>query len=80
MRLALGANAVVLPVILVIPLSLFGADYIVSRSFFEGYVVVSFEWVWGTLALCVIWPVWESLGQIWGIVKGLIGSVGGRWE
>jgi Na+/proline symporter len=80
LRLALGANAFVLPVILVIPLSLFGADYIASRSFFKGYIVVSFGWVWGTLAICVIWPIWESRAQTWAIVKGLAGIFSGKRE
>jgi hypothetical protein len=54
LRLALAANAIILPVILVVPLSLFGADYTANSSFFTGYVFVSVGWVWGTLAICVI--------------------------
>jgi hypothetical protein len=75
-RLAIGANVVFLCVaILLVPFSLFGSQYIYSRSFFTGWVVVSFIWVWTSMIICVIYPVIESSGALSAISKGLWGDV-----
>ena len=57
-RLAWGANIVFLTVaVLLVPFTLFGTEYIYSRSFFTGWVVVSFIWIWVSMVICVIYPV-----------------------
>ncbi|MCJ1258802.1 urea active transporter [Lignoscripta atroalba] len=70
--LALTANLIFLVVaILLVPFSLFGTQYIFSRGFFTGWVVVSFLWVWCSMVICVVWPVVESRGALWGIGRGV---------
>ena len=71
-RLAVGFNILFLCVaILLVPFSLFGTEYIFSRSFFTGWCVVSFMWVWVSMIICVIWPVWESRKALWEISRGI---------
>ncbi|EMC94205.1 hypothetical protein BAUCODRAFT_94392 [Baudoinia panamericana UAMH 10762] len=71
-RLAIGANLVFFFVaIILVPFTLFGTKYIYGRSFFTGWVVVSFIWVWASMTICVIYPVVESTGALKDISKGL---------
>lgn len=72
-RLAWVANSVFLVVaIILVPFTLFGTEYIFSRSFFTGWIVVSFIWVWCSMVICVIWPVWESRSALASIVRGMV--------
>lgn len=43
-----------------IPMSMFFARYIYSSQFFTGWVAVSFIWVFFSLLVCGILPVWET--------------------
>lgn len=71
-RLATGANLIFFFVaIILVPFTLFGTAYVYSRAFFEGWVVVSFIWVWCSMIICVIYPVVESTGSLAMILKGL---------
>lgn len=71
-RLAIGANLVFFFIaIILVPLTLFGTRYIYSKSFFTGWVVVSFIWVWASMTICVIYPVVESTGALKAISAGL---------
>jgi urea-proton symporter len=71
-RLAIGANVVFGTVaIILVPFTLFGTGYIYERSFFRGWVVVSFIWVWVSMIICVIYPVVESTGALREVSKGL---------
>lgn len=57
-RLAWGANIVFLTVaIILVPFTLFGTRYVYSKSFFTGWVLVSFIWIWVSMAICVIYPI-----------------------
>ena len=84
-RLALTANAIFFAVaIVLVPFTLFGTNYIYSRAFFTGWVVVSFIWVWCSMCICVVYPVVESTGALKTIAKGLWrdvrGLFGGKGE
>jgi urea-proton symporter len=71
-RLAVGANVVFgLVAIVLVPFTLFGTQYIYGRSFFIGWVVVSFIWVWSSMTICVVYPVVESTGALKDISLGL---------
>ncbi|KAK5170562.1 urea permease [Saxophila tyrrhenica] len=71
-RLAVGANIVFGAVaIILVPFTLFGTGYIYSRSFFTGWVVMSFIWVWTSMCICVIYPVVESTGALRMVSRGL---------
>lgn len=71
-RLATGANLIFFFVaIILVPFTLFGTRYIYSKSFFTGWVVVSFMWVWASMIICVIYPVVESAGALRQVSMGL---------
>lgn len=71
-RLAIGANVFFGTVaIILVPFTLFGTAYIYEKSFFVGWVVVSFIWVWTSMCICVIYPVVESTGSLKEVSLGL---------
>jgi urea-proton symporter len=71
-RLAIGANLIFFFVaIVLVPFTLFGTRYIYGRSFFTGWIIVSFIWVWTSMMICVVYPVVESTGALKAISKGL---------
>lgn len=80
-KLAWGANILFISVaVILVPFTLFGTGYVYSKTFFTGWVVVSFIWIWLSMAICVIYPVVESTGALreisiglWGDVKALFG-------
>lgn len=43
-----------------IPMPMFFTHYIFSLGFFKGWVIISFIWVFASLAICAILPVWET--------------------
>lgn len=76
-RLAWGANIFFFCVaIILVPFTLFGTRYIYSKSFFTGWVVVSFIWVWTSMTICVIYPIVESSGALKDMAKGLGADIG----
>ncbi|MCJ1416454.1 urea active transporter [Xylographa parallela] len=78
-RLAVWFNVAFLCIaIILVPFTLFGSDYIFSRSFFTGWCVVSFMWCWVSMIICVIWPVWESRKALYMITKGVLGDMTGK--
>lgn len=71
-KLAISANLIfILIAVILVPFTLFGTGYVYSRSFFEGWVVVSFIWVWTSMTICVIYPIWESTGALKEVCGGL---------
>lgn len=46
--------------VFLIPIPMFLAHYIYSEKFFTGWVVISFIWVFASLAICGILPIWET--------------------
>ncbi|KAK5109878.1 hypothetical protein LTR62_006485 [Meristemomyces frigidus] len=81
-KLAIGANIIFLCIaIILVPFTLFGSKYIYSKSFFTGWVVVSFIWVWTSMVICVIYPVVESTGALREMARGIwrdLLALGGR--
>ncbi|ORY55612.1 solute symporter family transporter [Pseudomassariella vexata] len=57
--------------IFVVPFTLFGTQWEFTLAGFRGWCVVSFMWVWCSFVICVIWPLVESRGTMWAILKGL---------
>lgn len=47
--------------VILVPFTLFGTSYVYSKSFFTGWVVVSFIWVWTSVMICVVYPVVSDL-------------------
>ncbi|KAJ6115935.1 solute symporter family transporter [Penicillium sp. IBT 18751x] len=67
--------------VILVPFTLFGTSYVYSKSFFTGWVVVSFIWVWTSVMICVVYPVIESMGALRSIAGGMwadVKAVGGH--
>ncbi|KZT62290.1 Na+/solute symporter [Calocera cornea HHB12733] len=78
-RLALAANGIYTVIIMIlVPFTLFGTQYIYSRNFFRGWCVVSFIWVWCSMCICVVYPVAESWAALVKIAKGVLGLKQGK--
>jgi urea-proton symporter len=76
-RIATIANLVYFFVaIILVPFTLFGTNYIFSKRFFTGWIVVSFIWVWVSMCICVVYPIVESRGALWVILTGALGDIG----
>ena len=59
------------------PFSLY-RDYIFSRSFFSGWVIVSFIWAVFAFVAVGIYPLWEGIPQFKQILRGLNAYAHGR--
>lgn len=44
----------------IIPMPMFFSHYIFSKGFFIGWIVISFIWVFCSLAICALLPIWEA--------------------
>lgn len=63
-RIALVANGIFFfGAVILVPFTLFGTGYVYSKSFFTGWVVVSFIWVWTSVVICVVYPVVSDFGS-----------------
>lgn len=71
-KLAIMANIIFISTaVLLVPFTLFGTGYVFSKNFFTGWVVVSFVWVWVSMVICVVYPVFESTGALKEVSAGL---------
>lgn len=52
-----------------IPMPMFFSHYIFSRGFFTGWVIITFIWVFCSVGISVILPVWETAGFFKNLVK-----------
>lgn len=78
-RLAYGFNLAYWAVAMIlVPFAFFGTEWEFTRAGFTGWCVVSFIWVWFSALICVMWPMWESRGTMWAIVKGTLRDARGR--
>ncbi|KAF4425010.1 putative urea active transporter 1 [Colletotrichum fructicola] len=53
------------------PLPMYAAKYIFSKEFFIAWVVVSLIWLWWTLLMVGIYPIWDGRRQIGTVLTGL---------
>jgi len=58
---------------ILIPMPMFGENYIFSRKFFTGWIAVSIIWLLVAGSFCILLPIWESRDEIRLIVSGLTG-------
>ncbi|XHG09826.1 hypothetical protein AWENTII_012864 [Aspergillus wentii] len=57
-KISWAANAIFFfGAVILVPFTLFGTEYVYSRPFFTGWVVVSFIWIWVSVVICVVYPV-----------------------
>lgn len=78
-RLAYGFNVAYWAIAMIlVPFAFFGTEWEFSRAGFTGWCVVSFIWVWFSALICIMWPMWESRGTMWAIVRGIFRDARGR--
>lgn len=53
------------------PLPIYGSRYVFSQSFFTGWVVVAIIWIFISLALVGIYPLWEGRHTIMRTLKAI---------
>jgi hypothetical protein len=60
-----------------VPMPMFFSEYVFSKGFFTGWVVVSFIWVFASSAISCLLPIWEtraSFGKLMGKVRKDVGG------
>ncbi|KAF5527919.1 putative urea active transporter 1 [Colletotrichum aenigma] len=53
------------------PLPMYATKYIFSKEFFIAWVVMSLIWLWWTLLMVGIYPIWDGRRQIGTVLTGL---------
>ncbi|KAJ5094411.1 hypothetical protein N7456_010272 [Penicillium angulare] len=56
------------------PLPMYGAKFVFSRGLFVAWVSVSLIWLWVTLLVVGIYPLWDGRRQIFVVLKRLYGA------
>lgn len=46
--------------LILFPIPLYGTHFIFTKTFFRGYIVVTFLWVFFSIGIVTVYPVWES--------------------
>jgi len=46
--------------LILVPLPIYGTNYIFSRNFFTGWIVVTFLWAWFAALVIIFLPLWEG--------------------
>ncbi|ODV80910.1 uncharacterized protein CANTADRAFT_48263 [Suhomyces tanzawaensis NRRL Y-17324] len=74
------AVCVVLTLCLIIlwPMPMYGTSYIFSKKFFTGWIVVLFIWIFFTLFMVVIYPVWEGREGLRDTFRGIYWDLSGQ--
>ncbi|KAL9485312.1 hypothetical protein ACSS6W_004101 [Trichoderma asperelloides] len=55
------------------PLPMYGVEYIFSKTFFRSWIVVSLIWLWTSLLILSVYPLWDGRKQILIVLKSLRG-------
>ncbi|ODQ44614.1 hypothetical protein PICMEDRAFT_36664 [Pichia membranifaciens NRRL Y-2026] len=58
--------------LILFPIPLYGTKYIFSKTFFRGYIVVTFLWVFFSAGVVTVYPVWESRRGIANLFRKII--------
>lgn len=78
LKIAWGFLAFVMSVTIVVwPLPLY-RDYVFTKTFYAGWIVVSIFWQFLALVAVVIYPVWDGRHAISTTFRGVLGSVTNR--
>lgn len=69
------ANPSILPSFssFLLPVGMYGARYVFSRQFFQGWVVVSIIWVFAALLIVFFLPLWEGKDLLVTLARGALG-------
>lgn len=62
-----------------LPMPMFFSEYIFSKGFFTGWVVVSFIWVFASSAISCLLPIWETRRSFGVLIRKIMaGGVAGK--
>jgi len=61
-----------------IPMPMFFSEYVFSKNFFTGWVVISFIWVFCSSAITCLLPIWETRHSFLRLVKRVGGDIGNK--
>ena len=60
-----------------LPMPMFFSEYIFSRGFFTGWVIISFIWVFASSAISCLLPIWETRGTFGMLFRKIMADFGG---
>jgi hypothetical protein len=60
------------------PMPLYGSGYVFSKSFFTGWVVVGFIWLFCTMMCVGVFPVWQSRRTLVKVTMGMVREAMGK--
>ncbi|KAK9383082.1 Sodium:solute symporter family-domain-containing protein [Kockiozyma suomiensis] len=60
------------------PMPMYGTKYVFSKKFFTGWVVVGIIWIWISVVLVGIYPLWEGKGAMLHMAKGIWRDITGQ--
>lgn len=58
--------------LILFPIPLYGTKYIFSKPFFRGYIIVTFLWVFFSVGVVTVYPIWESRHGIVNLFRKII--------
>lgn len=58
--------------LILFPIPLYGTKYIFSKPFFRGYIIVTFLWVFFSVGVVTVYPIFESRKAIVDLIKKII--------
>jgi hypothetical protein len=59
-----------------LPMPMFFSEYVFSKGFFTGWVVVSFIWVFASSAISCLLPIWETRSSFGTLLRKVTADVG----
>jgi SSS family transporter len=60
------------------PMPMYGSEYIFSKQFFTGWVVVGIVWIFVTAFIVIIYPLWEGRIGIFTSLRGMYWDASGQ--
>ncbi len=58
--------------LILFPIPLYASNYIFSKSFFKGYIVVAFLWIFFSVGIVTIYPAIEALPTTYDLIRRII--------
>jgi urea-proton symporter len=58
--------------LILFPIPLYGLKYIFTKQFFRGYIIVTFLWVFFSVFVVTVYPIWESRVSIVQLFKKVL--------
>lgn len=56
---------------IVVPVSLGASPYVFSITFFTSFIAIIIVWLFYSLSLVIVWPIWEARLDMWQVVKAM---------